>query len=291
MRSYPESMVATAETPGFFEKGRMLLHVTPANKISDEVFGELQGDIDESLKRGLDAGKISTAKIAEPAPLAVGRTTPTSTLAFNKFSTPGPLLAIQERQTKLASLGKGSPLMIAVDCVVKRFHTDEDEGHAVTVLETSRGDLCFPNGKTNVILAVGVIPATTLLLNSLGTMQGRAGKRLTGHFLTHIVARYPMNDQRYVLKAYGACGKGPCNIKKDNLEIAASYVSGHEPQSKHQYHVQVTAIHSPNPDLDAEDAGRECPDYAAAATAEQLKGSEKHIVLGKSVMSFASTVL
>lgn len=49
-----------------------------------------------------------------------------------------------------------------------------------------------------------------------------------------------------------------------------------------QYHVQITAIHSPDPENDAEDAARECPDYAAAATYEQLKDSEKHVVFGKS---------
>ena len=282
MRGYLDEMRDTAQKPGFFKKASELLRVTPADKISDHVFGELQVDIDEVLAEGLKKGQIPTADVTEPAPLAVGRTTPTSTLSFNKFSTPGPLLALQERQTTLAARGQGSPLMVVVDCIVKKFHVDEDEGHAVTVLETSRGDLCFPNGKTNVILATGAIPATTMLLNSLGTMQNRAGKRLTGHFLSHIVARFPMNQKRYVLKAYGEEGlQGPRAIKRDQLEIAANYVSGREPQSKHQYHVQVTAIHSPHPEWDADDAGRECPDYAAAATAQQLKGSEKHIVLGK----------
>ncbi|KAM5531773.1 hypothetical protein V8D89_014543 [Ganoderma adspersum] len=46
-----------------------------------------------------------------------------------------------------------------------------------------------------------------------------------------------------------------------------------------QYHVQITAIYSPHPIWDAVDAGRECPDYAAATTLEQLEGSEGHIVL------------
>ncbi|THU85298.1 FAD/NAD(P)-binding domain-containing protein [Dendrothele bispora CBS 962.96] len=267
MRSYPESMKKTAESPEFWKKCKSLLRVTPADQISDQIFAELQIDIDDALKRGREEGKIPTADVTEPAPLAVGRTTPTSTLAFNKFSTPGPLLALQQRQTVLAGRKQGSPLMIATDCVVERFHVDEDEDHAVTVLETSRGDLCFPNGKTNLILAAGAIPATTMLLNSLESMQTRAGKRLTGHFLSHIVARYPMNNNQ------------KCGISKDRLEIAASYVSGKDPKSDHQYHIQVTAIHSPHPESDAEDAGRECPDYAAAASAEQLKGSEKYIVL------------
>jgi len=42
--------------------------------------------------------------------------------------------------------------------------------------------------------------------------------------------------------------------------------------------VQITAIHSPNPESDADDAARECPDYAAAATYEQLKDSKGYVV-------------
>ncbi|KAJ7853011.1 hypothetical protein B0H14DRAFT_3108503 [Mycena olivaceomarginata] len=222
----PASLKETAASHEFWDKCKALLHVTPADKISDQVFGELQTDIDDVLERGRKAGKIPTADVTESAPLA--------------FSTPGPLLAIQERQTALANRGEGSPLMIAVDCVVKKFHIDEVENHAVTVLETSRGDLCFPNGKTNVILAAEHAISC-------------GGQRLTGHFLSHIVARYPMGR--------GALW-GSRDIKKDRLEIAANYISGRAKPSDHQYHIQGMP-----------------PDYAAAATAEQLKGSEKHIVL------------
>ena len=133
--------------------------------------------------------------------------------------------------------------------------------------------LCFPKKETNVILAAGAIPNTTILLNSLGTVQKRAGSRLTGHFLTHIAARFPLDPE---LKK---------KLKVNGLEIAASYVAGRDKPAGTsdglQYHIQVTALHSPNPELDAEDAARECPDYAAAATKEQLKGSENYIVLGK----------
>ncbi|THU79690.1 FAD/NAD(P)-binding domain-containing protein [Dendrothele bispora CBS 962.96] len=288
MRSYPKSMMKTAESSDFWEKCKSLLRVTPADQISDQIFAALQTDIDNALKSGCKEGRIGrgedgkpTANVTEPAPLAVGRTTANSMLAFNKFSTPGPLLALQQRQTALASWEQGSPLMIATDCVVKRFHVDEDQKvdpRPVTILETSRGDLCFPNRKTNLILAAGAIPNTTMLLNSLESIQTRAGKRLTGHFLSHIVARYPMNKDRYG-EGHSSANEEKCRINKEKLEIAASYVSGKDLDSEHQYHIQVTAIHSPHPELDAVDAGRECPDYAAAASAEQLEGSEEHIVL------------
>ena len=285
MRGFPKSMLETAAKPGFWEKAKDLLHVTPANKIDDKVFGELQNDIDAKLHAGIP--NIPTASYAEPGPLAVGRTTPTSTLSFIKFSTPGPLLALQEKQRQLAKHGLGSPLMIATDVVAQNFLVDPDEGHVVNVLKTSRGDLCFPDGKTNVILAAGVVPATNILLNSLESMQTRAGSRLTGHFLTHIAARFPIDPARY--PTFKRCPNGiRCDGKcGQTLQIAASYLAGEDPKTSMQYHVQITAIYSPHPIWDAVDAGRECPDYAAAATLEQLEGSEGHIVLGE--FPFCST--
>lgn len=68
--------------------------------------------------------------------------------------------------------------------------------------------------------------------------------------------------------------------KGKSLQIAASYLAGRDPKSNLQYHVQITALNSPNPEHDAEDAARECPDYAAAATLDQLRGSEDYVVFG-----------
>ncbi|KAJ0277299.1 hypothetical protein CBS470a_010355 [Colletotrichum nupharicola] len=66
--------------------------------------------------------------------------------------------------------------------------------------------------------------------------------------------------------------------KDRRLEIAAHYLAGKDPTSGQQYHVQITAIQSPHPKEDAKDAARECPDYAAAATYEQLEHSTEHVV-------------
>lgn len=282
MRGFPQSMLDTAAAPEFWEKAKKLLHVTPAGKINDSVFGKLQDYIDTILEKNLK--DIPSASYSESGPLAVGKTTPTSSLSFIKFSTPGPLLTLQDHQRKLANQlpdPRGRPLMIATNVVVQNFLTDPDNDDTVNVLKTSKGDLCFPNGKTNVILATGAIPATTILLNSLGSMQKRAGSRLTGHFLTHIAARFPIDSKKF--PDHGKCEKGSectgdCQKK---LEIAATYVAGEDPSSgtRLQYHIQVTAIHSPHPEWDAVDAGRECPDYAAAATLDQLRGSENHIVI------------
>lgn len=266
MRGFPKEVVALCSEEKFWERAEELLHVTTADKLSTPIFGELQKEIDQRLMDGLEY--IRAADFAQPAPLAVGRKTSLSTLAFDKFSTPGPLLAIHGRQLELAKNKKGSPLSIATNTTVERFELDVDgqgPSHSAVALHTSRGTLCFPSGKTNIILAAGAIPATTLLMNSVGEpLKDRAGSRLSGHFLSHIVARFPYEVGKL----------------KPHLEIAASYVAGRQKENDHQFHIQVTAIHSPHPETDAEDAARLCPDYAAAATREQLRGSERHVVLG-----------
>lgn len=105
-----------------------------------------------------------------------------------------------------------------------------------------------------------------MLLNSFESCHDTVGKRLTGHYDTHISARCPIKNVK--------------GWKEETLKIAAAYLAGKDPKTGLQYHVSVTAIHSPNPKDDAEDAARECPDYAAAATLDQLTGSEDYVVFG-----------
>ncbi|KAK7691523.1 hypothetical protein QCA50_004922 [Cerrena zonata] len=271
MRNFPESMITTAKPEEFWQGCQDLLLVTKADEINDPCFGKrLQNDIQTRLDKGVKAGKISTANTTNHAPLAVGRKTSiANAVAFDKFSTPGPLLKIYEQQRHKAKVNKGHPLAIATDTVVERFELDpNDPKHRPNVLYTSRGALSFPNTKTNIILAAGVFPSTTILMNSIGdNLAGRAGSRVGGHFISHITARFPIAEPS------GSDGFLP------HLEIGASYLAGKDPSNRLQYHIQITAIHSPSPETDAEDAARLCPDYAAAATAEQLAGSERHIVL------------
>ncbi|KAI5885619.1 FAD/NAD(P)-binding domain-containing protein [Schizophyllum commune H4-8] len=269
MRDFPQSMKDTVDAPGFWKRCEDLLHVESANRINDPCFGQaLQREIQSRLDDGLR--DIPTAIMTEHARLAVGRKRAmANSITFDKFSTPGPLLAIYERQRKLAEKGEGSPLMIATDVVVERFELDpQDKFNRPIVLQTSRGALCFPERATNIILAAGAFPNTTILMNSIGDrLKDRAGSRVSGHYISHITARFPMS----------LLG----NIDHlEHLEIAAHYLAGEDATTGLQYHVQITAIHSPYPDgRDAEDAARLCPDYAAAATAEQLADSEKHILL------------
>jgi len=75
--------------------------------------------------------------------------------------------------------------------------------------------------------------------------------------------------------------KAPDGQPLKELEIAASYLVGHDPTSKLQYHADITVVFSPHPKTDAADAARLCPDYFAAPTLAQLEGSEKCIVVGQ----------
>ncbi|CCC13569.1 unnamed protein product [Sordaria macrospora k-hell] len=233
MRDFPESMKETASHEQFWKEAKELLNVTPAAQIDDGVFGSLQTAIDRILKRSVC--KIPTADYAESAPLAVGRRSPTSRLRFNKFSVPGPLLGILERQRQLAKINQGAPLEIMVDCVATSMAKGDDD-EFVRVIDTSKGTLSWTGNKTRIILCTGAIPNATLLLNSFESCRDTVGKRLTGHFATHISARCPVKN----IKGWK---------KEDTLKMAAAY-----------------------------DAARECPDYAAAATLDQLSGSEDYVV-------------
>ncbi|KAJ4141802.1 hypothetical protein NW768_001020 [Fusarium equiseti] len=264
MRDFPESMIKTAEKEGFWEGAKKLLNVTTANQIQDGIFGSLQTAIDNILEHSVK--NISTAVTAESAPLAVGRQSPSSTLRFNKFSVPGPLLGILEKQRQRAksNANEASPLEIMVDCTVKNMIKGDDDNF-VRVVETSKGALSWTGNKTRIILCTGAIANATILLNSFESCRDTVGRRLTGHYDTHISARCPVKNIK--------------NWKKEKtLQVAAAYVAGKDPETGLQYHVSVTAVNSPNPEDDAEDLARECPDYAAAATYDQLVGSENHVV-------------
>ncbi|KAL2818243.1 hypothetical protein BDW59DRAFT_165575 [Aspergillus cavernicola] len=262
MRGFPDSMTKKVNET-FWKSAEGLLHVTPAEKIGDGIFTGLQNAIDKNLHDNLS--RIPTANFSESGRLAVGPGSASSTLRFNKWSVPGPLLGLVEKQRKLADSGltEGAPLELTTACTVNKMIPDDDG--TVRVIETSRGVISWIDDQTKIILCGGTIPNATLLLNSFDKAKNTVGKRLTGHFLTHIVARCPIKH---------VPGYAPTN----NLQIGASYLAGQDPNTKRQYHSQITSIHSPDPEQEAEDAARECPDYAAAATYEQLKDSKNHVV-------------
>ena len=160
LRDFPKKMLSVAKKEEFWERGENLLHVTNADKLDDTVFAGLQRVIDKKLaERWRD---IKTATHSMPAPLAVGRASPTSTLRFNKFSTPAPLLKIYDDQKRAERLGRGASLDILLNCTVEKLNADE--GH-VRSIQTSRGLISLPDDETKVILCSGVsIPISSCQL-------------------------------------------------------------------------------------------------------------------------------
>lgn len=293
MRDFPKSLLVTAREEQFWKNCRDLLNVVEPDQLYGGEYQALQKYIGERLDEAVSADSvektIDTANYAEPANLAVGKTTGVSKLTFEKFSTPGPLLKLYERQRKLAKRGEGSPLTIATDVVVERFEIDPlDPGKRSNVLHTSRGALSFSlPKKPNIILATGAIPACTIVLNSVAKQHGRAGSRLSGHFVCHIDARFPLPERFRTLrkeewdKRKKKEGKGAEQRQDDTLGIAAHYLAGRDPNTGLQYHGQITVTHSPLAEEQHEDAARLCPDFFSAPSEAQLEGSQNHVIVGE----------
>jgi choline dehydrogenase-like flavoprotein len=277
MREWPDSMKKTAGNPDseFFNRARSLLRVTSASDIGPP-YANLQAEVSQRVEQVVPGKKIPTATDAFPAPMAVGPIAQSTTIRFTKFSTPGALLALYEQQQKRQKEGTGSALLLATEKAVQYLITDLgypppppnlDEDVSVKFVRSDRTTDLPVRPHTKIILCAGAFPNATLLLNSFSkshvpTIEG-VGKTVTGHFLSHVVGRV----HRSAFK----------NLNPESLEIAAEYVAGIA-SNKLQYHIQVTAIASPDPNQDAEDAARFCPDYAAAASQEQLRGSEHYVI-------------
>ena len=170
----------------------------------------------------------------------------------------GTLLNIQQAQAEQAQHHSASPLNIVDKCIVDNLVHD-NEG-TVTAINTSRGAINV--GDAKVVLSMGSVPPATLLMNSFGEQLPNAGKRYTGHFMSHITARVPRASFDDL----------------SDLEIGAVYLEGKDP-SGGQYHLQASVFAQSNPEKDQVTAARECPDAAAAPSPQQMKGSEDYVVL------------
>nr|WP_198120534.1 GMC family oxidoreductase N-terminal domain-containing protein [Massilia rhizosphaerae] len=255
MRDWPRALVAVTQQPGFWEGARAFLHVTTADRIDDGVYGSLQRQLDTNLRENFKRF-VPSAEGAFPAPMAVGHSE-WQGVKFYKHATVGTLLGLQQRQQALAAQGHGQALALVDQCIVKRLLHDSQG--TVTALETSRGPLSVGNAR--IVLAMGTIPPATLLMNSFGDQLPNIGKRYTGHFMSHVIARV----KRSAFKDLAA------------LELGAQYLHGKDEQGL-QYHVQVSAFASSDPARDAATIAYEAPDAAAVASLAQLAGSEDYVV-------------
>ena len=260
MREFSKKLIDTRNQENFFERAKSLIKVIPMDEVDDMVYAQLQDILFQTLSNALAGNHkcqpIPGAEQVLHAPLAV-RNSYSLTDKFKKFSTVAPFVKLYQEHTE--------NLVLASRSIVSELIADSS--NKVKEIKTSRGNIQV-NENTKIILSAGVFPNTVLLRNSFPMetpFQKNLGKRLSGHFLTHIVARCPKSN--FDLKSN----------ESNYLQIAALYLAGRHP-NKLQYHIQITGINAPRGEKDAVDAGRECPDYAAAATAEQLKNSEEYVV-------------
>lgn len=154
MRGFTEEMIAITEEPNFWEDAKALLNVTSATDIDDTIFAGLQLQIDARLKD--PKSHVPSATKSFSAPLSVGRASPTSTLRFNKFSTPGVMLQEFDKRRKEHAKDPDSygKFKIMLNCVVEGF--DHDDDGVVRVIDTSRGKISWQDDRTKVILCAGV---------------------------------------------------------------------------------------------------------------------------------------
>ena len=267
IEGWPEETIEAAEK--YFESAEELLNVKSANDPEYvQIFGELQNTLTDLLDKNL--GKIDSATRVLHGPLAVGNPDLLST-EFEKFSIPGPLLAeVVKYQEEAKERQIDCRLSIVTECTVTRIL--QQHGKA-TALETTRGVVNVSDSK--VILAMGTLPATTLVLNSFPQVKN-AGQRFTSHFISAIVARIPRED-------FDFSKLHPKNDNKEKeLELAAIYLAGVDKKSKTkgQYHIQLTALSDKDPTKESHKrtAARNMPDVVATASPEQLKDSQDHVV-------------
>ncbi|MBO0590520.1 GMC family oxidoreductase [Cellulophaga sp. E16_2] len=261
MINWPKEVIANAHN--YFATAEKLLNVVPTDQIdspikSKPVYGVLQKEIQQKLNENYTKIKEITRTFA--APLAV-KTPDIVDLDFSKFSVPGKLLEIAERQKELFKKGKGALVHLVTNCLVSKIIAQDNYP---TALDTSRGIINI--GEAKLILAMGTMPPTTLIQNSFPELKN-VGKRFTSHFISAIIARIPRAHFKFA---------------KDlaELELGAFYIAGVNPERGHegQFHIQLTALSDKNPNKNIKTALINMPDVVATATKEQLLDSKDYVV-------------
>jgi choline dehydrogenase-like flavoprotein len=262
LRDFPPAMHRAAADPRFWSQAREVLNVISTAEMEDPAFGALQAQLTNRLAHPLS--DIPSLATSEPAMLAGGHRHKKAKTGFSKFCAAESLLSLVDQRHSAAHANE-APLRIGLNCTVKKIVMDGEEAVGV---ETSRGFFGLRGNRSKLVLCAGAVPNTTMLMNSIPRIRETAGKRLTGHFLSHISARVPVHADA-----------SPWSQNRSNsLEIAAQCLLGYHPVTKRQYQIQVTAVHCPSPEKDLEELARKCPDYSASAQVNQLRGSENHVL-------------
>ena len=172
---------------------------------------------------------------------------------FHKFSVPEALIDLSERKR----------IKMVSGCNVKLIH--HDGSSKALSLETSKGDVEI--GHAKLVLAMGVLPGTTLILNSFSKEEfpllSKVGEKFAAHIISSVTARMPV--------------KSFITPREDLLEIGAMYIKGHHLDQ--QFHFQLIAIHDSDPEDQAHIHKRHHYMPGRFTSADKcLKSSEKYVV-------------
>ena len=193
---------------------------------------------------------------------------------IQKISAADPLLNLLQARNCDTKEGNHS-LEIKIGCLVEKIL--HEDGKAVA-LQTSEGDLNLGNAK--LVLGMGVLPPTTLMLNSFPPSSFRQlaniGTRYTGHFMSSLVARVPLHAHIDPRNMYHDLRKQI----SERVEVAAIHIPAVHPDSTKQFHVQLSAILDKTPVEDTENTMLHFPDVIPAPSMEQLSSSKdpQHII-------------
>lgn len=287
----------------FFAGAESLLNVVPASEIDSEgikddkrIYFNVQREFQKRLQDAVKGSKIPSAYRSQAAPLAVADSDNTRS-SFTKFSVNSKLLSLlladkqaaikrQEDDAKqqIKENGKfvSKPLhlfrrfIIKTDCIVKRILM---QGDVATGLDTSQGVVVLSHAddsgeihNSELILAVGCIPAATLLLNSVNFKPGLAipGAQFGAHYISAITARIRGD----YLKDIGF-------DKWNDLEIGALYLGGKDRTSGLTWHSQISILSFKSKEIDSKilsTAQRFMPDVVSTASPEQIHGSNGYVI-------------
>ena len=209
----------------YFEQAEELLGVVSvADETMKPMFHHLQHDLFNHLQNNMK--KMQSVYRVIHAPLAVKHSLHST---YSVFSTTQRLLElVMEKDHQ----GRGG-LCILLKCVVQAIN--RDGGRAVS-LKTNQGILQLHDSQ--LILAMGVIPPTTLLLNSFPDLKN-TGKSLGAHFISAFMARIPLNKLSFETH------------NNNESEFAAVYIAGNQRDDmRRQFHIQLTAYRDGNPVCD-----------------------------------------
>eukprot|EP01125_Pyxidicula_operculata_P010770 TRINITY_DN3545_c0_g1_i1.p1 TRINITY_DN3545_c0_g1~~TRINITY_DN3545_c0_g1_i1.p1 ORF type:complete len:652 (-),score=165.44 TRINITY_DN3545_c0_g1_i1:23-1783(-) len=298
VHNWPKEVVDMMKKDNFFERAEKLLNVTKSDTINSFVEKKYGTNVFlEEMNKALpslvwsDGGSVKgKATRVMAAPLAVGDPDNYRN-DFTKYSVVADYLELIQADKKQAKKHiRDRNLVVVTNCIVQKLLRDETcdkERVDAVAIQTSRGVLPLSrHGKKTpkVILAVGCMPAATLLLNSFEFKELESKPELLPQF--HNVAKPHLPGS-----SFGAHTISSITVRipkqqfkvdwsKTEVSLGAYYLAGvvEDGTNVGSFHAQISMLQDPHPRRNASTAHKYMPDVVATATPEQLADSQDYAV-------------